>query len=168
MKGTDELMNRRVDAPDLPLRVGVLEGRPWQCRTPRQQISGTPIGRESEQNDPGLFGAQVAALSVPFPETRTVVIPPHETWMDSLPNYTGNETVSQNKAGTLVDRVIIGGCSYQTVPMDSEAGACMGGIGRRELAGNRGSNAKMEKKTVRTASTEPEARKYRRRLSQFP
>lgn len=59
-------------------------------------------GKEQVASDP--FGAQVAAIraigvdalhlqTVLFPDTRTVVIPPSETWINSLPNYAGNEAI---------------------------------------------------------------------------
>lgn len=100
--------------------------------------------------------------SVLFPETKTVVIPPHKTWMDSLPNYAGNETVCQKNVPTwmyLLNRASGFG------PPTRVACTYLGGIGQGESAKNRGSMAKQERKTVRTTSIDVEGREYRRRLS---
>lgn len=105
--------------------------------------------------------------------TKTVVIPPHEQWMDSLLNYLGNETVDQRKAGTHLDCVIIGGCTYQTEPMVSDPQLKAQGpdsVGTQKVgsSSNRSSAAKAERKVNYLPRREVNDRDYQRRSSQFP
>lgn len=73
--------------------------------------SGVREGEGIGQNTSDSFGAQVPAIRVTgvdaqplhtvlLPDTRTVVIPTHEAWMDSCPKYARNETIKQRMAGT--------------------------------------------------------------------
>lgn len=81
------------------------QNRAWQLESKEgtRGLSKRPL-IHSELAALRATGVEVQPLqTVMFPGTKTVVIPPHEQWMDSLPNYAGNETVAQRKAGTLLD-----------------------------------------------------------------